>query len=104
MLAHVQFVPVGTGDEIKEMLAKAMTIVDKSELDYQLTAMGLIIEGDWDEIMAIIRKCHQEIMNFADRLSTSIMIDDRKDMTNRLKKNVLEIEYAVGGALKTTVS
>ena len=101
MLAHVNFVPIGTGEETKEMLAKALSIIDKSELDYQLTSMGTIIEGDWDEIMTMVKKCHREIMNFADRLSTNIVIDDRKDLTNRLKNNALEVEYAFGGALKT---
>lgn len=101
MLAHVTFVPVGTGEEIKELLAKAMKIIDRSDLDYQLTSMGTIIEGDWDEIMALVKKCHEEIKNFADRITTNITIDDRKNMTARLKNNVLEIEYAVGGDLKT---
>ncbi|NIR51967.1 MTH1187 family thiamine-binding protein [candidate division KSB1 bacterium] len=101
MLAYVNFVPIGTGEEMKELLAKAMKIIHKSELDYQLTSMGVIIEGDWNEIMTLAKKCHDEIMNFAERMSTTITVDDRKDMTERLKKNVLEIEYAIGGALKT---
>jgi uncharacterized protein (TIGR00106 family) len=101
MLAHVNFTPVGTGEETKELLAKAIKIVDKSELDYQLTSMGVIIEGDWEEVMVLIRKCHDEIRSFAERVVTNIAVDDRKDMQNRLRSNALEIEYAVGGPLKT---
>lgn len=101
MLAQISIVPVGTGEEIKELIAKVLKIVDKSELDYQLTSMGTIIEGDWDEIMALVRKCHEEIRNFADRIVTNITIDDRKNMTGRLKNKVLEVEYALGGSLKT---
>ncbi len=101
MLAHVTFVPIGTGEELKELIAKAVKIIDASELDYQLTAMGTIIEGDWDEVMALIRKCHNEIRQYADRISTTIVVDDRKDMANRLTGKVLEVEYALGGALKT---
>lgn len=101
MLAYVNIVPVGTGEETKELIAKAVKIIDKSELDYQLTSMGMIIEGDWDEIMVLVRKCHDEIKHFADRVVTNIVMDDRKGMVARLKDNVLEVEYAVGGALKT---
>lgn len=101
MLAQVSITPVGTGEEMKELIAKAVKIIDKSELDYQLTSMGTIIEGDWDEVMTIIRKCHDELKNFADRVVTNILLDDRKEMTNRLKNKVLEVEYASGESLKT---
>ena len=101
MLAQVTITPVGTGEELKEMIAKAVAIIEKSELDYQLTSMGTIIEGDWDEIMVIVKKCYDEIKTFADRVVTNIVIDDRKDLQNRLKNNVLEVEYALGKDLKT---
>ena len=70
-------------------------------MDYQLTSMGTIVEGDWEDIMAITQKCHEEIQKFADRVVTNIQIDDRKDLKNRLKNNALEIEYAVGEGLQT---
>lgn len=101
MLAHVSFTPVGTGEETKELIAKAMTVVVKSELEYQLTAMGIIIEGEWEEVMYLIKKCHDEVKTFSERVVTNITADDRKDLQNRLKNNVLEIECAVGGDLKT---
>ncbi|MFQ5825199.1 MAG: MTH1187 family thiamine-binding protein [bacterium] len=101
MLAQVSIIPVGTGEEMKELIAKALKIIEKSELDYQLTSMGTIIEGDWDEIIVLIKKCHEEVKNFAERVVTNILIDDRKDMTGRLKNKVLEVEYAIGESLKT---
>ncbi len=101
MLAHVSITPVGTGEETKELIAKAVKIIDMSELDYQLTSMGIIIEGNWEEVMFLIKKCHDEVKNFAERIVTNITVDDRKDLQNRLKSNVLEIEYSVGGALRT---
>ena len=101
MLAQVTITPVGTGEEMKELLAKAAKIVVQSELSYQLTAMGTILEGDWDEVLTIVRKCHNEIRNFSERVVTNILIDDRKDLEKRLTGNVLEIEYAVGDSLRT---
>lgn len=101
MLAHVSFVPTGTGEELKELLARAAKIIAGSELNYQLTSMGTIIEGDWDEIVTIIKKCHDEIGHSAERVVTNVVIDDRQGLDNRLKNNALEIEYAVGGELET---
>lgn len=101
MLAHVNILPIGTGEELKELVAKTLAIVEKSELDYQLTAMGTILEGEWEEIMFVVRKCHDEIKQFARRVVTEIVIDDRADAKGRLKGNVLEVEYVLGRALKT---
>lgn len=101
MLAQITITPVGSGEETKELTAKALTIIKNSELDYQLTSMGTIIEGEWDEIIALAKKCHDELKEYADRLSTNILIDDRKDLNNRLKGNVLDVEYALGEELKT---
>ncbi len=101
MLAHIQFIPVGTGEELKELIAKTVDIIEKTELDYQLTSMGTLVEGEWDEIMALVRKCHDTLFEQANRIVTSIVLDDRKDAKNRLKGKVLEVEYALGRSLKT---
>jgi len=66
-----------------------------------LTSMGTIIEGDWDEVLTIIKKCHAEVRGLSERVVTSITIDDRKGLTDRLTGNVLEVEYAVGDELST---
>jgi len=101
MLAHVSFVPTGTGEELKELLARAAKIIAGSELDYQLTSMGTIIEGEWDEIVTIIKKCHDEIARSAERIVMNVVIDDRRGLSHRLKNNALEIEYAIGEELET---
>jgi len=101
MLVEFRLTPIGTGEETKELLAKAAALVEKSELDYQWTAMGILLEGQWEEVMFLIQKCHEELKKFAERVVTDIIIDDRKDLNGRLKGNVLEVEYVVGKTLKT---
>lgn len=101
MLAEIRILPVGTGEETKELVAKTVAIVEKSELDYQLTAMGTLLEGEWEEVMFVIQKCHEEVKKFSERVVTEIVIDDRKDLNGRLKGNVLEVEYVLGKNLKT---
>ena len=78
MLAEFRIVPIGIGEESKEVIAKAIAIVEQSELDYQLTAMAILLEGDWEEIMFVIKKCHHEIKKVTDRVTTEIVIDDHK--------------------------
>jgi uncharacterized protein (TIGR00106 family) len=101
MLVEVQFLAVGSGEEQKELIAKTVDIIEKSDLDYQLTAMGTLIEGEWDEIMALVSKCQEMLFKDVNRVITDMAIDDRKGERNRLKSKVLEIEYALGRGLQT---
>ena len=101
MLVEFRVLPVGTGEETKELVAKTVALIEKSELDYQLTAMGTLLEGQWEEVMFVIQKCHEEVKKFAERVVTEIVIDERKGLNGRLKGNVLEVEYVLGKNLRT---
>jgi uncharacterized protein (TIGR00106 family) len=101
MLAQVTIIPVGTGEEMKELVAKVLRIVDDSDLDYQFTSMSTLLEGEWEEVMAVIRRCHQEVRRFSERVVTYILLDDRRGVSDRLRGKVLETEYVLGRSLKT---
>jgi len=101
MLSQLTITPVGTGEETKELTAKTLKIIKNSGLPYQLTSMGTIIEGEWEEVIALARKCHEEVKKYAQRVVTSITVDDRKELRDRLKNAVLDVEYAVGDDLET---
>jgi uncharacterized protein (TIGR00106 family) len=62
--------------------------------------MGTVIEGEWDEIMKLIKKCHMSVMNSVERAVTTISIDDRKGKPNRLDQKVKSIEKRIGKSLK----
>lgn len=83
MLVEFSLVPIGTGVSISPYLANAIKVVDKSGLDYRVGPMGTVVEGDWDEIFGLIKKCHRLMMKDADRVITTISVDDRKDKPSR---------------------
>ncbi len=91
-MAIVEFtiVPLGTGDtSLSTYVADCHKILEASKLNYQLTAMGTIVEGELEDIMAIIMKMHEvPFENKAKRVSTSIKIDDRRDKTATIEKKV----------------
>jgi len=63
-------------------------------LNFQLTAMGTIIEGDLDRILEVIRRLHEVPFNHgAMRVSTTIRIDDRRDKTGTILQKVQSVEY-----------
>lgn len=100
MLVEFSVVPIGVGSSIGDQLAEALKIVDASGLPYKANPMGTVIEGEWDEVMKLIKKCHREVMKSGERALTTITIDDRKGKPNRIDAKVKSIEKRIGKTLK----
>ncbi len=92
MLASFSVIPIGEGEELKELIADVLSIVDKSGMPYKLGAMQTTIEGEPDKVMDLIMQCHRRVLELAPRVLTSITIDDRKGAVNRLEGKVSDVE------------
>lgn len=101
MVVEFSVVPVGKGEELAGLVAGIIDIVDRSGLPYQLTSMGTIVEGDWDQVFALIRECHLKMRRDAGRVLTHIAVDDRERAKGRLKGKVEDVEKTLGRPLKT---
>jgi uncharacterized protein (TIGR00106 family) len=99
ILAEFSVVPVGTGASISPQVARALRIVIDSGVRYKANPMGTVLEGEWDEIMAVIRKCHADVMKDSERVLTTITIDDRKGKEDRIEKKLASVEQKVGKKL-----
>lgn len=100
MLAEFSIVPVGVGSSVGAQLAEVLRIVDESGLPYKINPMGTVIEGEWDEVMKLVKKCHKSVMKNGERAVTTISIDDRKGKPNRIEAKVKSIERRLGKSLK----
>lgn len=100
MLVEFSIVPIGVGSSIGDQLAEVLNIVDMSGLPYKVNPMGTVVEGEWEEIMKLIKKCHRAVMKKSERALTTISIDDRKGTSNRLEAKVKSIERRLGKSLK----
>jgi uncharacterized protein (TIGR00106 family) len=100
MLAEVSIIPIGIGSSIGDKLAEVLKIIDASGLPYKVNPMGTVIEGEWDEIMKLIKKCHEALMKTGERTLTTVTIDDRKGKPNRIEEKVKSIEKRLGKNLK----
>lgn len=99
MLASFAVVPMGVQEGVKDLVAEALAIVDASGLPYQLGAMHTTIEGDTDQVMDVILRCHRKVLELAPRVLTSITIDDRKGATGRIVGKVRDVEEVLGKTL-----
>jgi uncharacterized protein (TIGR00106 family) len=100
MLVEFSIIPIGVGSSLGAHLAEVLKIVDACGLPYKVNPMGTVIEGEWDEVMKLIKKCHKTVMKTAERTVTTISIDDRKGKPKRIEEKVKSIERRIGKTLK----
>jgi uncharacterized protein (TIGR00106 family) len=99
MLASFAVVPMGPYDGVKNLVAEALAIVDASGLPYKLGAMHTTIEGDPEQVMDVILRCHRRLLELSPRVLTSITIDERKGATGRIEGKVRDVEEVLGKKL-----
>lgn len=100
MMVEFTVVPLGTGASVSPVIARVMKIVMDSGVRYKANPMGTVIEGEWGQLMDLVRKCHDEAMKDADRVVTSIKIDDYKGKGFRLDTKLESVEHKLGKKLE----
>lgn len=100
MLAEFSVVPIGVGESVSQYVAECLRIVEASGVKYRINPMGTVLEGDYDQVMGVIKKCHARVMELAPRVVTSVKIDDRKDKKVTLDSKIQAVEKIIGKELK----
>jgi len=92
-IAEVSVVPIGTAKtSVSKYVAGAVSILQESGLKYKLTPMGTIIEGDIKDLLDIIARMHETPFdNKAERVYTTIKIDDRRDIKAEMDNKVKSV-------------
>ena len=88
MIAEFSIHPIGVGESLSASVAEAFKIIEASGVAHEHHAMGTNLEGDWDEVMSVIKACRDRLLEHANRVSLAIKIDDRKGTTDRLARKV----------------
>ncbi len=92
MVVEFSAVPIGTGAvSLSREVAELVDIIEQSGLPYSLGAMGTTVEGTWEEVMPVIRKCHDRMGSHTGRVVTRIVIDDRAGAKERLSGKIASV-------------
>jgi uncharacterized protein (TIGR00106 family) len=80
-VVELSIIPIGVeSTSLSSYVAGAIKVLEKSSLQFELTAMGTIISGDLDEILKTVRLMHESFFTAgAMRVLTQIRVDDRRD-------------------------
>ena len=92
MIAAFSITPLGVGDSVSEPVAEAIRLVRASGLPNETNAMFTNVEGEWDEVVSLIKACVMTVAEIAPRVSVVIKIDHRPGVTNALQGKVDAIE------------
>jgi uncharacterized protein (TIGR00106 family) len=93
MLVAFSVTPLGTGEAVGEIVAEAVRVVRESGLPNQTDSMFTTIEGEWDEVMGVIRKATDAVSARAPRISLVIKADIRPGVTDGLTSKVETINH-----------
>jgi uncharacterized protein (TIGR00106 family) len=92
MLAAFSITPLGVGDSVSGAVAEAVRIVRDSGLPNETNAMFTNVEGEWDDVMALIKECVMKVGESAPRVSVVIKLDHRAGVTDGLHTKVAAVE------------
>jgi len=100
VMVEFSIVPIGKGESLSPLVARVLKIVAESGVNYRANPMGTVLEGSWDEVMEVVKKCHDEAMKEGGRVVTSIKIDDRKGVERRIEEKLASVERKLGITLR----
>ncbi len=101
MLLEFSMFPTDQGESVGAYVARSLEIIEASGLPYRLNPMGTVIEGEWDELLAVVKKCYERMAADCNRLSCSIKIDWRRNKSNQLAAKIESVEKRLGRKLRT---
>ncbi len=88
-LADVCIIPMGVGVSVSNHVAACQKIFKAMDIEFSMHAYGTNIEGEWDDVMTAIKRCHETLHEMgAPRISTSIRLGTRTDREQSMQDKV----------------
>ena len=85
-------VPMGVGVSVSKYVAECQKVLKDAGLEHHLHAYGTNIEGDWDDVFAAIKLCHQRVHEMgAPRITTSIKAGTRTDRAQSMQEKISSV-------------
>ncbi|MFC8619016.1 MTH1187 family thiamine-binding protein [Micromonospora purpureochromogenes] len=92
MLIAFSITPLGVGESVGDLVAEAVRVVRASGLPNHTDAMFTTVEGEWDEVMAVVKRAVDVVAEHAPRVSVVLKADVRPGVTNALTGKVAHVE------------
>jgi uncharacterized protein (TIGR00106 family) len=101
LLAEFSLTPLDKGASVSAWVSRSIDIIDRSGVPYRLGPMGTSVEGEWDEVMGLLKACFERMAEDCERVSISFNGDWRRGPSGRLTAKIEKVESLLGRHLKT---
>jgi len=91
-LVSVAIMPIGAGDSLSGYVAEIVKIIEASGLPNRTTSMSTEIEGDWDDVMRVVKDATFVLANKGIRTSVILRADIRPGRTNTINSKIEKLE------------
>jgi uncharacterized protein (TIGR00106 family) len=93
VLVDLSVVPLGVGVSVSKEVAACQRVLREAGLKTMLHAYGTNIEGEWDEVFAAIKRCHEVVHAMgAPRVSSTLRVGTRVDRLQTLEDKIRSVE------------
>ena len=82
-------VPIGVGISVSKYIAACERILVNAGLSHQMHAYGTNVEGEWDQVFAAVKRCHEVVHEMgAPRITTSLKVGTRSDREQSMQDKI----------------
>jgi len=93
VLVDLCVVPIGVGVSLSTYIAACEKVLTEAGLKTSLHSYGTNIEGEWDDVFAAVKKCHEVVHNMgAPRITTTIKLGTRTDRSQSMEDKVRSVK------------
>ena len=93
VIIDFSIVPIGVGVSLSRYVAACERILEESGLEHQLHANGTNVEGDWDAVFAVVKRCHEVVHEMgAPRITAVVKVGTRVDREQTMAEKVESVE------------
>ncbi len=97
MIVAFSVTPLGVGEDVGEYVAEAVRVVRESGLPNRTDAMFTSVEGEWEEVMDVVRRAVAAVEARAPRVSLVLKADIRPGVSGALTAKVESVERRLSG-------
>ena len=80
------------GESLSPYVARSIKIIQESGLPYEFRSMGTSIEGEWEEVMAVVNRCFETMRQDCNRVVLSLKADYRKGPSGRMQRKIQSVQ------------
>ncbi|MAY43062.1 MULTISPECIES: MTH1187 family thiamine-binding protein [unclassified Neptuniibacter] len=92
VMIDICIVPLGVGVSVSDYVAACQKVLQAAGLKHEMHAYGTNVEGDWDDVMAAVKRCHEVVHEMgAPRITTSMRLGTRTDKAQSMNDKVRSV-------------